>query len=267
MKKLILSVCLMLTASMIVHAQDYSLYQKYWLLQGSDTMAYRVLLPLDYDATKTYPVVFFLHGSGERGNDNEKQLVHGASLFLKDDIRKNFPAIVIFPQCAAGGYWSNTIRTFDAGQKEHYHFLPGGEPTTAMRVLQELVRYVLQTYPVKKDQVYVGGLSMGGMGTFELVRRSPGVFAAAFPICGGADPATAKNLTAVKWWIFHGGKDDVVLTAFSEKMVAALKEENATVKFTLYPEANHNSWDAAFAEPGLLPWLFAQHNPAFKIVK
>ena len=102
------------------------------------------------------------------------------------------------------------------------------------------------------------GLSMGGMGTFELVRRKPGVFAAAIPICGGANPATAKQLRKTTWWVFHGAKDDVVLPGFSENMVAALKKAKANVQFTLYPNANHNSWDPAFAEPNLLRWLFAQ---------
>jgi predicted peptidase len=247
-------------ASIIVHSQDYSLYQKRWIVQGADTMPYRILLPLNYNAAKTYPVIFFLHGSGERGNDNEAQLIHGAAFFLKKEVRNNFPAIVIFPQCAAAGYWSNVIRYFDSTQNIRYRFLASGPPTTAMGLLQTLVKYILDTYPVKKDQVYVGGLSMGGMGTYELVRRSPGIFAAAFPICGGANPATVNEIKNVHWWIFHGGKDDVVFPAFAEKMVAALKKEKAIVKFTLYPEANHNSWDEAFAEPGLLSWLFSQHN-------
>jgi predicted peptidase len=223
-------------------------------------MPYRLLLPEKYDAAKTYPVIFFLHGAGERGSDNEKQLAHGADLFLKADIRKSFPAIIVFPQCSATGYWSNVLRTFDADQKISFHFLPAGEPTADMRVLQTLVKHILQAFPVKKDQVYIMGLSMGGMGTYELVRRNPGVFAAAISICGGADPATAKELKNTSWWIFHGGKDDIVLPSFSEKMVAALKKEKASVRFTLYPEANHNSWDAAFAEPGLLPWLFSLHR-------
>jgi predicted peptidase len=259
MKKIFLSCCFII-AVITLHAQDYSAYQKRWLLQGSDTMPYRVLLPLNFDATKTYPVIFFLHGSGERGNDNEKQLVHGAKLFLKDDVRQTYPAIVIFPQCSKDGFWSNVLKTFDASQKITHTFLISGEPTRDMKLLQLLVRFVLDTYPANKDQVYVGGLSMGGMGTYELIRRDPGVFAAAFPICGGANPATAGSMKRVAWWIFHGAKDDVVYPSFSEKMFAAFKKENVNVRFTLYPDANHNSWDAAFAEPGLLSWLFSQHH-------
>ncbi len=241
-------------------AQDYSPYQKKYMVQGGDTMPYRLMLPLNYDASKTYPVVFFLHGAGERGSDNQKQLVHGGKLFLKDSIRQQFPAIVVFPQCPNDDYWGNLLRMHGDGDKRSFYFLEDGPPGKHMLMLQELVCYVLNEYPVKKDQVYVGGLSMGGMGTFELVRRMPKTFAAAFAICGGANPATAKAIKKVNWWIFHGGKDDVVPPFHSERMVAALKKAGANVQFTLYPNANHNSWDSAFAEPGLLPWLFSQHK-------
>ncbi|KAA3629876.1 MAG: phospholipase, partial [Bacteroidetes bacterium] len=108
------------------------------------------------------------------------------------------------------------------------------------------------------SRVYIGGLSMGGMGTFEMVRRHPGVFAAAFPICGGAHPATAEAIKDVSWWIFHGAKDQVVLPKYSEEMYKSLKAAGADVKFTLYPDANHNSWDPAFAEKDLMEWLFSK---------
>ncbi len=259
MKRLLL---LLFVASFapVLHAQDTDLFEKKWLVQGADTLPYRVLLPKDYDSTKKYPVVFFLHGAGERGRDNQKQLVHGSKLFLKDETRDNYKAIVIFPQCPATDYWSNVLRLHDDKGKRNFEFLADGNPTGAMTLLQELVKYVLQQYPVNNKQIYAAGLSMGGMGTFELVRRMPGTFAAAIPICGGANTATAKQLKKTKWWVFHGGKDDVVPPHHSENMVAALKKAGATVKFTLFPNANHNSWDPAFAEPALLSWLFSQHK-------
>lgn len=241
-------------------AQDKNLYQKHWFIQNGDTLPFRVLLPKDYDAAKKYPVVFFLHGRGESGSDNEKQLTHGATLFLKDSIRHAFPAIVIFPQCSDKSYWSNvhTIAQGNQNGKRAFYFVPDGPPSTDMQLLLGLVDHVLAHYGVNKQQVYVMGLSMGGMGTFELVRRKPATFAAAVPICGGAHEATAKELRKTAWWIFHGAKDDVVLPQYSEVMAAALKKQKASVKFTLYPNANHNSWDPAFSEPSLLPWLFSQ---------
>lgn len=242
-----------------LQAQELSLYQKRWLVQGADTLPYRVLLPEGYDTAKSYPILFFLHGSGERGRDNEKQLLHGADLFVRADVRKTYPAIIIFPQCPRTSYWSNVLRLTDTSGKQQFYFLEDGEPTRAMVLLQLLVNYTLAQYRHPKDEVYVGGLSMGGMGTFELVRRNPKLFTRAFAICGGADPATAPKLSKTSWWIFHGLKDDLVDPRFSKAMAAALKLKGAKVRLTLYPGANHNSWDAAFAEPQLLSWLFAKN--------
>lgn len=243
-----------------LHAQDLSLYQKKYFVYNNDTLPYRILLPLNYDASKKYPLILFLHGSGERGNDNEAQLIHGSKLFLRDSIRQNYPAIVIFPQCRQQSYWSNVHRFEDKHGEERFVYQTGGQPTLDMDLLQRLLKKIIKEYPVEKKQIYVGGLSMGGMGTFEVVWRNPKLFAAAFPICGGADVASAKRFKKIHWWIFHGAKDDVVMPQFSQRIVTALEKFNADVKFTLYPEANHNSWDNAFAEPGLMPWLFSKHK-------
>ena len=260
MKRFFVAFIILVTTGIAVKAQDFSQYQKRWLVQGADTMPYRILLPQNLDASKTYPVVFFLHGRGERGSNNESQLKYAGQLFLKPEVRKNYAAIVVFPQCSTDGYWSNAWRTYDETKKEGFTFLPDGEPTKDMRMLQQLVKYVLEAYPANKEQVYVGGLSMGGMGTFEIVRRNPNLFAAAFPIAGGANPATAGSIKRVAWWIFHGAKDDVVYPSYSQAMFEALRKEGASIRFVLYPEANHNSWDAALAEPELLSWLFSKHR-------
>jgi len=247
-----------------LQAQDKSAYEKHWFVNGGDTMPYRLLLPKDYDANKKYPLVLFLHGSGERGNDNETQLVHGWRLFLQDSIREKYPAIVVFPQCAANSYWSNVnVVTTPANAqtgtapKREFLFAKDGEPTKAMQLLIGLLGDLERRYKLDDGRYYVGGLSMGGMGTFELVRRKPKKFVAAFPICGGANPATAKKLRKVDWWVFHGAKDDVVPPSASQVMVDAIKSAGSKVRFTLYPEANHNSWDPAFAEPELISWLFS----------
>ena len=249
---------LLIAVSFVLNAQDLSLYEKEWLVQGGDTLPYRILLPLNYDTGKKYPLILFLHGAGERGRDNEKQLVHGAKFFLRDSIRKNYPAIVVFPQCPVNDYWGNLLRMHDTNGKRTFYFIEDGPPGRYMTLTMELIKFILKKYPVKANQVYVGGLSMGGMGTFELVRRLPNVFAAAFPICGGANPNTAAKMKNVSWWIFHGAKDDVVPPYYSENMAKALKNAGAKIKFTLYPDANHNSWDPAFAEPELMSWLFNQ---------
>ncbi len=249
--------CMFLLLVVPTRAQDLSAFQKHWLMQGEDTLPYRLLLPENYDASKKYPLVIFLHGSGERGDNNEDQLVHGATFFLSSYARKKYPAIVVFPQCKKGDYWSNVIRTMDSNKKISYHFLAEGEATRSMKMLQLLLSHLLKKYPVQQKQIYAGGLSMGGMGTYELVKRHPHVFAAAFVICGGAHPAYAEKIKHTAWWIFHGEKDDVVLPLFARTMISALQKVKARVRSTFYPEANHNSWDAAFKEANLLSWVFS----------
>jgi predicted peptidase len=258
MKKIISFLLLVFLSGGFIKSQDLSLYQKLYFVKNSDTLPYRLLLPENYSPQKKYPLIIFLHGSGERGNNNEAQLVHGASLFLRDSIRKNYPAFVVFPQCKTDDNWSDIKEDSSKKEEEKVIFQTGGKPTNAMALLNKLLKELIKKYPVEKKQLYIGGLSMGGLGTFEMVYRHPKLFAAAFPICGGADTTSAPKFVKTHWWVFHGAKDDVVLPKFSQQVVTALQKLNASVKFSLYPEADHNSWDSAFAEPGLMQWLFSK---------
>jgi predicted peptidase len=262
MKSKILIIVIFLCAfKELVFAQDFTVYQKHVFIQGTDSLPYRLLLPLNYDAKKNYPLILFLHGAGERGNDNEKQLLHGGDLFLKDSIRKNYPAIVVFPQCAANDFWSNIIVHDDSvAQKKIFEFPANLPPKTDLRLVILLLSDLEKNYKVDTKRIYVGGLSMGGMGTYELVRNMPGKFVAAFAICGGADPITAKQISKPSWWIFHGLKDNVVDPQLSKNMAAALKDAGADVKITLYPEDGHDSWDDAFKEPQFFSWMFSHHK-------
>ena len=239
-----------------VFAQQKQNFLKEYLVEGSDTLKLRVLYPNDFKKTERYPVIVFLHGAGERGNDNEKQLIHGSQLFL-DSIQK-YPAIVIFPQCRENDYWSNTVidrttqpitRTFPKNKE------PNKGLYLVMRYLDELVK---NNY-INKDQMFLGGLSMGAMGTFEILSRKPEMFAAAFAICGGGNVELAENYAKnTPMWIFHGADDTVVHPKYSVDMVSALFKFGAKPNFNLYRKTGHNSWDAAFAEPELLSWLFSK---------
>lgn len=250
---LIFTLCLIISSAF---AQDLSLYKKENFIVGADTIKYRILYPEHFDETKKYPIVFFLHGRGESGNDNEKQLWNGGKLFLADKFRKSTPAIVIFPQCAEDSYWSNVdIQT--VSDKRFFTFIKGGEPTKSMSLLLKLTDSYVNKPFADQSRIYVGGLSMGGMGTFEILRRRTKTFAAAFAICGGDNPANAKKYKNVPLWIFHGGLDDVVNPQLSYSVYRELKRLGNPPKFTIYPKANHNSWDATFAEPELMPWLFS----------
>lgn len=246
-------------ANLQCFAQEFSSYIRETYTGKKDTLDYRILLPENFDPAKKYPVLFFLHGSGERGLDNHSQLLHGGGLFLKPELRKDFPAIIIFPQCPSESYWAN-VKFGTPGEKEKFIFQKGGSPTKAMHALLGLVDQTLQKPYVDLNQVYVGGLSMGGMGTFEILRRRPRTFAAAFSICGGDHIANVEKYKHVPLWIFHGAKDDVVNPSFSIAISNQLKIIGKEVKITIYPEANHNSWDNAFGEAELLPWLFGHRK-------
>lgn len=256
---------MVLVAGAFINAagQDTSIYLKKLFIRGSDTLPYRLLLPRDYDSSEKYPIVLFLHGAGERGNDNVKQLTHGSRIFLQGPIRRRSPAIVVFPQCPEDSYWSNVnINRDEKTGKRTFNFQPDGPPTKAMDLLLDLEKELLTTMPVDSSRIYVMGLSMGGMGTFEIVRRMPNTFAAAIPICGGADTSTARAIRKTAFWVFHGANDDVVPVKHSQDMVAALQSffNSAPMQFTVYSNTGHNSWDQAFAEPDLLRWLFAQRR-------
>ncbi|APY09417.1 phospholipase [Winogradskyella sp. J14-2] len=246
-----------LITTTFVSAQEHIFKEKFHV-KGEDTLQYRIMYPENFSEEETYPVVLFLHGAGERGNDNKKQLVHGSKLFTDKTNRDSFPAIVIFPQCPKNDYWSKVDvdrSTKPIGLKFEYET----GPTTAMALVLDLMDELAEKSFVKKEKIYVGGLSMGGMGTFEILSRRPDMFAAAFAICGGGDPESVKeyaNTTSL--WVFHGAKDDVVDPQLSIDMVSGILKYGGKPNFTLYADDNHNSWDSAFAEPELLKWLFSK---------
>ncbi|ULQ54231.1 prolyl oligopeptidase family serine peptidase [Flavihumibacter fluvii] len=241
------------------YAQDLSLFEKkVFVSTKGDTLLYRILYPENYDRSKTYPLVMFLHGAGERGNDNEAQLMHGSKLFLADSNRKNFPAIVVFPQCPLNIAWSS-VNVDRTKQPLEFRFDYKQPQTAPMRSVLALTQELIASESVNKKRVYITGLSMGGMGTFEAVYHMPALFAAAAPICGGGDGASYNRKTAkVPFWIFHGDADPVVNAQLSRDMVERLKKLKGKVKYSEYPGVGHNSWDNAFAEPGFLAWMFAQ---------
>ncbi len=242
----------------IVNAQSFDLYKKEIFVKESDTLQYRILWPVDFDKNKKYPVVLFLHGAGERGIDNSKQLVHGSKLFLKTEFRKKHPAIVIFPQCPESDYWSNITVDRSKNGREKFSFQYGETPNTSLGLVIDMMDEIISKSYTKEDQIYIGGLSMGGMGTFEMLYRRPNMFAAAMIICGGGDPDTVnKYAKTTSLWIFHGAKDNVVAPSFSLDMAQAVLKAGGFPKVTLYDNANHNSWDPAFSEPDLLSWLFS----------
>jgi predicted peptidase len=249
---------IVLFLSNFMMAQNKELFSKELYFHDNDTLKYRLLLPKNFSEEKEYPLVLFLHGRGEQGNDNETQLVYGSKLFLENYSKDEFPAIIIFPQCTKDDYWANVKRDYSKIGLEKFKYKRLGKPTKSMKLIMNLMEdFAIKPY-IKKDQIYVGGLSMGGMGTFEIINRKPEMFAAAFPICGGGNPKSVRRYAnKVALWVFHGGKDDIVYPYFSLSMVTALQKKGANVKLTYFENDNHNSWDSSFSEPDLLPWLFS----------
>lgn len=195
---------------------------------------YLIFFPQDYRASgPEWPLLLFLHGAGERGNDLNLVTTHGPPSIVGST--PDFPFIVVSPQCPAQQRWR-----------------PGE--------LIQLVDYVSSTYHIDRMRIYVTGLSMGGYGTWALCAEYPDRFAAAVPICGGGTPANAGKLTKIPFWVFHGQRDKIVLVQQSEEMVQALEAAGGNVKYTVYPDAGHDSWTETYNNPYVYGWLLQQQS-------
>lgn len=252
----ILSLLFVLTCSQLI-AQTVSEYEAANYLDGADTLRYRILKPKNKEADKKYPLVIFLHGSGERGQDNSAQLKHGSSLFTSAENRENFKAYVVFPQCPEGDYWANISYT-NEGNGLGFGFKKQAPPQKSLKMVLGLLDELLKRPDVDTSRVYVMGLSMGGMATYELLQRRPTVFAAAIPICGGANTENAQLYAEnTPVWIFHGTDDRVIHPKYSIEMATAINEAGGSPRLNLYDKTGHDSWTRAFAEPDFLSWLFS----------
>jgi predicted peptidase len=221
-----------------------------------EKLNYRLMLPQGYDAkaeTK-YPLVLFLHGAGERGDDNAKQLVHAAKDFASEANRAKYPCFVVFPQCPDGKRWVEVDWTLDSHTQ-----LP--EESVSVKLTRQLIASLQTEFRVDEKRLYATGLSMGGFGVWDIIARTPDLFAAAVPVCAGADEATADRLTKLPIWTFHGDKDTVVKVERSRRMVAAIEKAGGNPKYTEYPGVGHNSWTQTYADPKLMEWIFAQKRP------
>lgn len=253
--KILLPVLLLTGLSLsTTYAQPSRFEKKQFIGDKSDTLNYRLLFP-DFNASRKYPLVIFLHGSGERGNDNDAQLKWGVMNFATDDEMKMHPAIVIAPQCPAGQQWSN----FDFNRNTLEMHLKD-TPSKPMELVHELILKLIKTMPVDANRIYITGLSMGGFGTFDAISRYPDLFAAAVPVCGGGDTSKAPVFAHIPIWILHGSEDPDVNPLLSTDMAAALYKAGAHPGLTLYPEFGHFSWLAAYSDPLVIEWMFRQHK-------
>lgn len=228
-------------------------YRKYTNEIG-DTLLYR-FLESDYNPSRKYPLVIFLHGSGERGNDNNAQLKWGVMNFATDENMKLHPAYVIAPQCPPELDWASY-----SGDEEKASLSLEPKPSKPMALLIGLIQETIRKFPIDTNRIYITGLSMGGFGTFDVIARYPHLFAAAVPVCGGGDTSKAASIKHIPMWIFHGAEDSSVNSNLSRTMVDALTKSGAHPGYTQYPEVGHFSWIAAYSDHMMMEWLFRQHR-------
>jgi len=198
-------------------------------------ISYLQFLPQDYDEKEEWPLLLFLHGAGERGSDIEKVAVHGPPKLARQGKMNDF--IVVAPQCPTDDFWDSH------------------EQQTQLIALLEQLKNDLK---VDENKIYVTGLSMGGFGTWQLAATLKDEIAAAVPVCGGGNLWNARLLRSVPIWAFHGALDDVVPPKLTEDMVEAINARGGNAKMTIFPNANHNSWDPAYSTEELYPWLLSQ---------
>ena len=256
MRKIALSLFAFIIIPCLTEAQitDFKA-EKYSNSDGSE-LNYRILKPADYDSTKSYPLVLFLHGAGERGGDNYSQLKWGVSHFAEPKMRKKYPAFVVAPQVPEEEYWS----TLESVRDTTSFSVPMlEEPTEPMRLTIELLEQLQEQFSIDENRLYVTGISMGGFGTFDLIERHPNMFAAAVPICGGGDTTRAFFLKDMPIWVFHGAEDEVVLPEYSRNIVDAIRVAGGSPGYTEYPDEDHiGAWVQAYSNPHLYEWMFSK---------
>jgi len=216
-------------------------------------LKYRLLKPLNYRPGKKYPLVLFLHGAGERGDDNLITLKHGAKEFADAKRREEFPCYVVVPQCPKGQKWSNVDWSMESSSQPEV-------ASESMQTTKELLDDMVENAGIDKHRIYITGLSMGGYGTWDAIARYEGFFAAAAPICGGGDPKLVSTFKKLPIWCFHGDEDKSVKVVRSREMVDALKAVGSPIKYTEYPGVGHDSWTATYASPDFHQWLFTQQK-------
>ena len=195
---------------------------------------YLLYLPKEYsEKEQKWPMILFLHGAGERGDNLELVKKHGPPKLIEQG--RQFPFVVVSPQCPVDQWWSSEV---------------------LIHLLDEIIR----TYKVDGERIYLTGLSMGGYGTWDLACQYPERFAAIAPICGGGRRYMALRLKDVPVWAFHGAKDPIVPLRESEEMVQAVKLAGGNVKLTVYPDALHDSWTATYGNQELYDWFLSCHR-------
>lgn len=219
---------------------------------GGEPYRHLLVRPADEKPGETYPLVVFLHGAGERGDDPSVLLKNFFPQMLSEEYRRRFPCFILAPQCPAEQRWGS----FDWKTGED-----DGELQAPLAGAMGLVDAALKELPIDRDRVYLTGLSMGGFGTWEWAARRPDLWAAAAPVCGGGTAEQATAAAALPLWVAHGAADPLVKVGRGREMVAAAVEAGGNPIYVEYPFIGHDSWTPAYGTPDGLPaWLFRQRK-------
>jgi predicted peptidase len=236
---------------MTLNADDF--VARLYTSPDGKTLPYRLLIPANYDAHTKYPVILFFHGSGERGTDNKAQLGPGIPDFTKPEDRAKYPAFIIAPQCPPNQGWVDMPWSEQTGNRP-------AQPSEPMQLALKILDSVNAEFSTDKNRIYAMGLSMGGYATWDCVTRFPDRFAAGVPVCGGGDEnSVTATVAQVPVWAFLSSDDPAVPPIRSIHMIEAMIKMGGHPRLYVYSGLGHGSWDKAFSEPELLPWLFAQH--------
>jgi len=220
--------------------------------ETGEIFPYRMRAPQFPVAGKKYPLILFLHGSGECGSDNLRQIGVGLPALMASLLNVPEQVIVVAPQCQTGNWWVKRLAlTTD--------YAAAKEPAPSLEVALEICRHLITEYHADPDRLYITGLSLGGFGTWDAIQREPELFAAAIPICGGGDIRRVQEIKRLPIWIFHGKADKNVSVECSRQMNEALRlAGNRKVQYTEYEQSEHNVWDQTYSNPKVIEWLLHQ---------
>ncbi len=253
-------------ASAETPAEDLSVLREKFLPRtfvdpSGERHGYRLLMPDGYqeDDVKKYPLVVFLHGAGERGNDNLAQLKHGAYEFARPERQMQYPCFLLAPQCPKEEKWVDVNWGSGSGQGTFPE-----TPSDSMQATLGMIDHWTKTGRVDTDRIYLTGLSMGGYGSWFAAGYAPERFAAVVPICGGGDPTWAARYGQMPIWAFHGSADKAVPVDRSREMISALKQSGHSPEpiYTEYEGGPHDVWTQTYARDDLFRWLFSQRRAA-----
>lgn len=251
MKRILIILTLLIGGCLASSGQEFE-YKTFKAEDGTE-LNYRLLRPSESTKGQKFPLILFLHGLGERGIDNESQLKWGGQMFLNPVNIEKYPAYVLCPQCPETAFWAYKDIPASFTDLKAEEVMPA-----PFKAVKEMIDTYLDCPNIDRSRVYIIGLSMGGMATYDMVIRFPEIFAAAIPICGSVDPQRLAGIEGVSFRIFHGDADTVVPVECSRKAYRALKEAGAEVEYIEFPGCTHGSWNPAFNRDDFMEWLFKQ---------